>query len=70
MILEATARCKPVVSIKGGGVKEIISDRENGMLVEPNDSFALAEAIAETAADQKLAQTLAEKGFETVVNSY
>ena len=70
VILEAMARCKPVVATNGGGVREIISDKENGMLVEPDDANALAEAIMEIAADPKLAHSMAEKGFATVADSF
>lgn len=42
----------PVAATRVGGLPEIVSDGENGWLVEPNSSQALAAAIAEAAADR------------------
>jgi glycosyltransferase involved in cell wall biosynthesis len=43
----------PVAASRVGGLPEIVSDGENGWLVEPNSSQALAIAIAEAAADRE-----------------
>ncbi len=45
VILEAMASAKPVVSTKLAGVPEQIIDGSNGLLVEPGDETALAEAL-------------------------
>lgn len=47
-----------------------LSDKENGMLVEPDDANALAEAIMEIAVGPRLAHNMAEKGFGTVTDSF
>ncbi|MHB8160069.1 MAG: glycosyltransferase [Thermoleophilia bacterium] len=70
VILEAMARCKPVVATDGGGVREIVIHGENGVLVEGDRPTALAEAIMKLADDRDLAQKIAENGFETVVSKF
>jgi glycosyltransferase involved in cell wall biosynthesis len=42
-----------------GGVPEVVRDGENGLLVAPNDSAALAAAISRFFADAELAARLA-----------
>ena len=46
-ILEAFAAGKPVVASKVGGIPELITNRENGFLVEPKDVKGLRTAIDE-----------------------
>jgi glycosyltransferase involved in cell wall biosynthesis len=45
VILEAMACQKPVVATRVGGVPELVVDGENGILVSPKDSKAIAEAV-------------------------
>lgn len=44
-ILEAMAYSHPVISTPVGGIPEIIKSGENGILVQPGDTKAIAEAI-------------------------
>ncbi len=45
VLLEAMIRGVPVVATREGGVTDIVTDRETGILVPPQDPEALAEAI-------------------------
>lgn len=45
VIVEAMLAGRPVIATRGGGVLEIVTDNQTGLLVEPGDSHALAEAI-------------------------
>jgi glycosyltransferase involved in cell wall biosynthesis len=59
VLREAFASGRPVVATKIGDVPEIIRDGENGLMVEPNDSNALAASILRFLSDQNLADRCA-----------
>lgn len=69
VLLEAMAARVPIVATRAGGVPEIITDYESGLLVPPGDIAALTTAIAKLLDDQGLrkrlifgaSKTLAEK---------
>ncbi|MFZ3373923.1 MAG: glycosyltransferase family 4 protein, partial [Chthoniobacterales bacterium] len=63
VLREAFASGRPVVATKVGDIPEIIEPRQNGLLVEPGDSKALAAAILEFLSDQKLAAYCAANGL-------
>ena len=44
-VIEASAVGRPVVASEIGALGELISDRQNGMLVPPRDPVALADAV-------------------------
>jgi glycosyltransferase involved in cell wall biosynthesis len=54
VILEAAAAFRPSIASRLSGVPEAIVDRETGMLVEPGDVSALADAMDAAAADPDL----------------
>jgi glycosyltransferase involved in cell wall biosynthesis len=64
--MEALARGLPVVAARVGGVEEIVSDRESGLLVAPADPAALAAAVRELLADPRAALEMASRGREHV----
>jgi glycosyltransferase involved in cell wall biosynthesis len=66
VLMEALARGLPVVAARVGGVEEIVSDRESGLLVPPGDPTALADAIRELLADPRAAMEMARRGGEHV----
>jgi glycosyltransferase involved in cell wall biosynthesis len=55
VLREAFASGRAVVATKIGDVPEIIQDGENGLMVEPNDSNALADSILRFLSDERLA---------------
>jgi glycosyltransferase involved in cell wall biosynthesis len=63
VLREAFASGRPVIATKVGDIPEIIEHRENGLLVEPGDSSALAAAIMEFLEDPGLAAHCAAKGL-------
>jgi glycosyltransferase involved in cell wall biosynthesis len=65
-LLEAMARCRPVVASAVGGIPEVVTDGESGLLVPPADPAALADAIVRLAESPSLRQRLGEAGFATV----
>ena len=57
-LVEAMAHGKAIAATRAGGIPEIITDEENGLLVEPGDSKALAAAIHRLIRDEALARRL------------
>lgn len=53
-VLEAMAAGRPVVSTRCGGMAEVVTDGETGLLVDIGDAEAMAEHLAQLAADPDL----------------
>ena len=66
VLLEAMAAGKPVIATDTGGSKDIIDSSINGILVEPGNSEALAEAILKLLEDPAQRQRLGESAKQTV----
>ena len=60
--LEAMAAGRAIIASRVGGVPELVSDEENGLLVPPDDAPALAVALARLASDAALSARLGENG--------
>jgi phosphatidyl-myo-inositol dimannoside synthase len=60
--LEAGAYGKPVVAGNVGGALDAVRDGETGLLVDPLDSLAVADAISSLLLDDALAQRLGAAG--------
>lgn len=58
-VLEAMAAGRPVITTTTGGITDLITDGENGLLVPPGDDHRLAEAMARLLNDAVLRQRLA-----------
>jgi len=63
--LEAMACKKPIVATAVGGLREVIKNQYNGILVKPMDSEALAKAILLLLNDNELASKCAENAYLT-----
>jgi len=68
-VLEAMALGTPVVATAVGGVPDLITDQESGLLVVPGDPPALAGAVYSLWADSSLALRLA-KNAQARVRDY
>jgi glycosyltransferase involved in cell wall biosynthesis len=60
----------PVVSTRVSGIPELVRDNETGLLVEPDDPQALADAIARLLSDPLLAERLARAGRDLVLQEF
>lgn len=69
-ILEAMAHGKPVIATRVGGIPEIISHLENGLLVPPDDPQALAAAICTLHNEPALRDRLSRRGMATVLERF
>lgn len=58
VVLEAGARGLPVIASNRGGLMELVSHGEDGMLVEPNSAEDLAKAMLRLASDLPLSARL------------
>jgi glycosyltransferase involved in cell wall biosynthesis len=63
VLREAFASGRPVIATKVGDIPEIIEHRQNGLLIEPGDTQALAAAIVDFICDPKLASHCAANGL-------
>lgn len=70
VVIEAMAMAKPVVGTRSGGVPEIVMDGETGILVEPENSEDLAQAIRSLLADPERASEMGVAGLNRVKNSF
>jgi glycosyltransferase involved in cell wall biosynthesis len=57
---------KPVIASRLGGIREVISSRENGLLVDPANASEFAEAIIMLLKDQKLLDGMAQQACRHV----
>jgi glycosyltransferase involved in cell wall biosynthesis len=64
VIMEAMASGLPVVSTNVGGIPEMITEKETGILVESGDVAALADALEKLIVDSPLAQKMGRAGYE------
>ena len=53
-----------------GGIREIVRDKENGILVPYGDEDAFAAAVRRLLADAQLRQRLVEEGRRTVRDEF
>jgi len=61
MVLEAFALGKPVVGARIGGIPEIVSDGETGLLFEPGNTADLRAKISALAADPRRAEDMGRR---------
>jgi glycosyltransferase involved in cell wall biosynthesis len=59
VVVEAVARARPVVGARVGGIPELVQDGENGLLVDPSDEGAIADALVRLLGDRAFAEQLA-----------
>jgi glycosyltransferase involved in cell wall biosynthesis len=68
--LEGMAMGKPVVATRVGGIPSFIKDGETGLLIDPCDPQALAEAISLLLDNPDIAKTIGERARAEVIEHY
>ena len=63
VIMEAMATGLPVVSTNIGGIPEMVVENETGLLVQPGDGVAMAEAINKIIGDASAAERFGQSGY-------
>ena len=59
----------PIVATNVGGIPELITHEETGMLVPPDDPKKLKETIIQLLSNKELAEKIANNGFDFVMNN-
>lgn len=70
VIIEAQASGVPVIATNVGGIVDIIEDKQNGILIPPQDPAKMAKAIVELLKNKELAFSLAQKAREKVEREF
>lgn len=65
-LIEAMSSKVPVIASNVGGVKEFVYHERTGLLVEPNDPAALAQAMEQLWTSPQLRETLVQNALEKV----
>ena len=69
-LLEAASCGRPIVTTDVPGCREIVSNGQNGYLVEARNASALASALSALIADPKLRQQMGQNGRERVLSEF
>jgi glycosyltransferase involved in cell wall biosynthesis len=70
VLLEAMATGLPVVASRVSGIPELVRHGHNGLLVEPDEPVALADAIVQLIAQPQLCADLGCQARETVTAAF
>jgi glycosyltransferase involved in cell wall biosynthesis len=70
VLMEAMLSGVPVISSKLSGIPELVVDNKTGLLIEQNDSVALAEAISKIINDAVLKANLMEQAVVRVKQEF
>lgn len=68
--LEANLFKKPVIAGKSGGVPDAVVDNLNGLLINPNDTLLIKNAVEKLLTNETLAKKLGEKGYIRAKNDF
>lgn len=60
VVIEAFARGRGVVASRAGGVLDLVDDQVEGLLVDPEDTVGLADALVRVLCDRALAERLGD----------
>jgi len=69
-VVEAMSYGLPIVGTRSGGVMETVIDGENGILCNPGDVYAQADAFLRLANNPQLRQSLGDNGHNRVIDHF
>jgi glycosyltransferase involved in cell wall biosynthesis len=69
-LLEAMSYGLPSIATNIAGVNDVIRHMENGILVEPGDSEALAQALYKLVSNHDLRVSIGKKGYDSIDSNY
>jgi glycosyltransferase involved in cell wall biosynthesis len=70
VLIEAMSQGLPIVATNTGGTPELITHEWNGLLVRPNDSKEMAEAVYKLIQNPSLARKIANNGIDLISKRY
>lgn len=70
VMIEAMSYAKPVIASDVGGITDVVTDGVNGRLVPTADPAALARALLDLTADDRLRRALGERAKKTVDDKF
>lgn len=70
VLMEGMASGVPVISSRLSGIPELVKHDVNGLLTEPGDSRAIADALLRLAGDAQLRKCLGDEGRATVEDHF
>jgi glycosyltransferase involved in cell wall biosynthesis len=65
-LLQAMAMAKPMVATSVGGIPDILNDGINGLLIPPEDSQTLTQAVFKILGDKNFSSLLGQRALELV----
>jgi colanic acid biosynthesis glycosyl transferase WcaI len=69
-MLEFMSCARPVILGVDGQARRIVEDAGAGLVIEPENSAALAQAIGQLAANRELGESLGQKGREYILRNF
>jgi glycosyltransferase involved in cell wall biosynthesis len=69
-LIEAASVGRPIVTTNVPGCREVVTDGENGFLVPPRNSFALADAIQKLLINPPMRKTMGAAGRKRAVEEF
>ncbi|MGE5693157.1 MAG: glycosyltransferase family 4 protein, partial [Candidatus Zixiibacteriota bacterium] len=70
VLVEAFLFQKPVVAARSGGIPDIVTDGENGFLVDPDNPDEMANALKKLLADADLKDRMGKKGYQSYLEKF
>ncbi|MEN8261089.1 MAG: glycosyltransferase family 4 protein [Pseudomonadota bacterium] len=70
VLLEAMAMELPIIATRVSGTVDVVDDGENGILIPPDSSQALADAMSAIILNPDLARSLGRKARQKVIESF
>lgn len=69
-LIEAASMSKPIITTNVSGCREIVKNNKNGLIVPPNDSKSLAEAMIKLAEDKDLREMMGKFGRKLMLEKF
>lgn len=70
VLFEALACKTPLIATRVGGISEVITHKDTGILIEPRNARAIADAVINLLQDNDTRQKLAEQGYSLIKSQY